>query len=643
MESSIKTLRNFELSRLEIWRVYTIGDLITAVHPGKVEVIGELLVKFGELEIPQEIIDAKENGNLVIFAGAGVSAGPPSNLPLFENLAAKIGAGTKFPRDSNSKQSVDRYLGVLESLEVKVRHLAQKLLTNGGSAPTALHKALCRISGSHGDKIRIITTNFDSHFSKCLVEEIINAEEFHAPALPLGHSFEGLAYLHGSLSKDLSRLVITDSDFGKAYLIDGWATRFLKDIFLKYTVLFVGYSHDDPVMSYIARGLPPESYRRRFILTHEHGSDKWSHLGIVPIPFSLSDQTDRFSKLTEGLEKWAKHLSESFMDKELRIQEIVSKEPSIDPEISDFILHSLKKSETSLYFRRHCKNEDWLSWCDEKGLLDRLFDPDATLLTDELEISHWVSFTFAAQKPYSLMKIVLNKMTALNPSFWNNLAFAVHCKKQELPSRVFAAWIAILLSKMVLKQNVQILEYLLNDCDPEKDYGPACQLLSFLTTPQLKFGQSFFGTSIGENPTETKIELALVSADPYWLPHAWSKIFKPNLDKYGDYLFPLFLEKVESAYSYFTMEENQLFDSMSRKRPSIAIHHQNHSGLEGFDNLFDFFADVLEWIAKNRPNYSAQIMDFISQPRPLFKRFALFIATRSDYIPANKRLLWILE
>jgi hypothetical protein len=61
------------------------------------------------------------------------------------------------------------------------------------------------------------------------------------------------------------RMVLTDRDFGRAYLTEGWARRFVLELFLKYTVLFVGYSHNDPVMQYLARGLPPgDSNKKRY-------------------------------------------------------------------------------------------------------------------------------------------------------------------------------------------------------------------------------------------------------------------------------------------------------------------------------------------------------------------------------------------
>ncbi len=65
-----------------------------------------------------------------------------------------------------------------------------------------------------------------------------------------------MVYLHGRLDQEHHRLIVTDEDFGKAYLTDAWAARFLDRMFGEYPVLFfVGYSHNDTIMKYLARGL----------------------------------------------------------------------------------------------------------------------------------------------------------------------------------------------------------------------------------------------------------------------------------------------------------------------------------------------------------------------------------------------------
>jgi hypothetical protein len=47
-------------------------------------------------------------------------------------------------------------------------------------------------------------------------------------------------------------------------LIDGYARRFLTEIFAEYVVLFVGYSHSDVVMQYMARAFIRTKERSAF-------------------------------------------------------------------------------------------------------------------------------------------------------------------------------------------------------------------------------------------------------------------------------------------------------------------------------------------------------------------------------------------
>lgn len=75
-------------------------------------------------------------------------------------------------------------------------------------------------------------------------------------------------YLHGLLPKNLKEsaqnddFILTGADFGRAYLSEGWATQFVKDLFRNYTVCFVGYSMEDPLMTYLSLGLINEAGRK---------------------------------------------------------------------------------------------------------------------------------------------------------------------------------------------------------------------------------------------------------------------------------------------------------------------------------------------------------------------------------------------
>ncbi|OMC21142.1 hypothetical protein A5736_00585 [Mycobacterium sp. SP-6446] len=61
-----------------------------------------------------------------------------------------------------------------------------------------------------------------------------NVGNYLGPALPMGDDFTGIVYIHGRLDQEHRRLVATDEDFGKAYLNDAWAARFLDRMFAAY-------------------------------------------------------------------------------------------------------------------------------------------------------------------------------------------------------------------------------------------------------------------------------------------------------------------------------------------------------------------------------------------------------------------------
>ena len=176
------------------------------------------------VEFPEQLILDQNEGKLVIFAGAGVSLVKPSSLPDFVTLTEQI---VSRKLKNNEMDKLDRVLGISKNAGVNVHRAAKEFIDLEGSQPTALHISLLNLFPDLST-VRVVTTNFDLHFTsaaKKLFGE--SPEEYYAPALPLGNDFKGIVYLHGSLNRDEQRFVLTDSDFGRAYLTEGWATRFL--------------------------------------------------------------------------------------------------------------------------------------------------------------------------------------------------------------------------------------------------------------------------------------------------------------------------------------------------------------------------------------------------------------------------------
>ena len=121
--------------------------------------------------------------------------------------------------------------------------------------------ALSRVKGGY----RLVTTNFDSRFGEAARELPGQGQQLRlhdAPALPVPkrHRWRTLVHLHGRIKPegDRSDLVLTSADFGRAYLTEPWAAKFVTALFRDYTVVFVGYSLSDPVMEYLVDAVAAE-------------------------------------------------------------------------------------------------------------------------------------------------------------------------------------------------------------------------------------------------------------------------------------------------------------------------------------------------------------------------------------------------
>ncbi|KQR39326.1 hypothetical protein ASF80_07880 [Microbacterium sp. Leaf159] len=170
------------------------------------------------------------------------------------------------------------------------------------------------------------------------------------------------------MTEDAATLVLTDEDFGRAYLTDGWARRFAHELFMNWTVLFVGYSHNDVVMTYLARGLP--SGAKRFVLTDEPNHKRWRPLGITPVPYPPADS---HRALTVALDAWAELMRMGQLDHYSRVREIVSGSPPKAPEEIDYLADAITTTAGLNGFVSLARGHDWLVWAESQAGFQQLF------------------------------------------------------------------------------------------------------------------------------------------------------------------------------------------------------------------------------------------------------------------------------
>lgn len=290
-------------------------------------------------DIPERLLQAHENGRVVFFCGAGISY--PARLPSFRGLVERLYSALAVTPNLLQQAAIksgqfDTAIGLLEDDIVggreTVRQELAAILTPDltRATATATHEALLTLGKSRDGRTRIITTNFDRLFEEVIAANSLSVDRFQAPLLPVPKNrWDGLVYLHGLLpasptASELDRLVASSGDFGLAYLAERWAARFVSELFRNYTVCFVGYSINDPMLRYMMDALTAdrllgESAREMFAFgSHSKGKEKeraseWRVKNVTPI---LYREHNRHAYLHNTLRAWADTYRDGVLGKE---------------------------------------------------------------------------------------------------------------------------------------------------------------------------------------------------------------------------------------------------------------------------------------------------------------------------------------
>jgi len=484
-------------------------------------------VLFKDINFPEEILRAREAGELVIFAGAGISMPPPSLLPSFPELARKIGQDSGIEFESGEPE--DHYLGRLRKRGVHVHEISANILVNDATKPHDLHQLLFELFASH-EQLRIVTTNFDVHFLTAAHQLAVHPfDVFYAPALPIGDDFAGLVYLHGCAGKNPMSCVLTDEDFGRAYLTQGWASRFLSAMFSRYTVLFVGYSHDDTVMNYLARGLPPVRQKSRFAFTVDDkpSLSKWEFLDITPLTYKLCSGDNAHQAITDNVAELVRYVRQDLLQKGQRIRELVTTHPPLDGPDADYLKFSLSKLDTARIFLKHARSPEWIGWLEAQGSLEPLFDRRAKLEEIDRELAMWVAENFLVDNK-ALLSAIFRNGGQLNAELCRIICWRLS-NREHIPSiaGVFSRWTALLLSQPRDMLTDYDWSSLLRHCHLPDDAKVAVLLFDLLTRPRLILNEQI--GFVGEDVTkEVGCELNLFRNRDMWIADAWNNVLRPT-------------------------------------------------------------------------------------------------------------------
>ena len=281
--------------------------------------------------IPDILLEERDAGSVVFLCGAGVSK--PSGMPNFLELAQYVTDKLGSPPESAIQQALksldETGTPIAEWQRSSLDWVFQKLYDVydreqvgsfvwkrlGATTHERLdrpvgweHSIIARLSANAEGHPQIVTTNFDHLFETAVVN---TAPKYEAPMFPdLRRSPTGITYLHGRLAdaeSDPHNYILSSADLGRAYLAEGWAAKFVRDLLQHYTVVLVGYQADDPPVSYLLQGLASVGQRspnRLFAFDKGDEEDvvaKWSGRDVRAIPYGGKDH----EVLWETLEAWA--------------------------------------------------------------------------------------------------------------------------------------------------------------------------------------------------------------------------------------------------------------------------------------------------------------------------------------------------
>jgi hypothetical protein len=280
--------------------------------------------------IPDDLLLARDQGRVIFFCGAGVSRAR-ANLPDFFGLAEKVITALGVPPEAAARKlvqeareidrrigvsgviSADRVFGLLErDFEPRdIEAAVASALKPTERCDLSAHKTLLDLATTSQGVVRLVTTNFDRLFDDCGR----NLQPWQPPRLPdplRPADMNGIVYLHGRVTPQYDGaegdgFVLSSSEFGRAYLSDGWATSFFREILARYVVVFVGYTADDPPVQYLLEALNKELAKLENVYAFQAGgltdaAARWQHKGVKAIAYEVSSE---HSALWRTLEAWA--------------------------------------------------------------------------------------------------------------------------------------------------------------------------------------------------------------------------------------------------------------------------------------------------------------------------------------------------
>ena len=577
-----------------------------------------------DIDFPNQILDAIQAKRLVVFAGAGASFDKPTSLPSFADLAKEIAEDTgKILKN----EPCEVFLGALKADGVDVNGIAAKILSDACLKHNALHEAIVDLFLSP-DGIRIVTTNYDQMFEQVLEEKEIKVPIYNSPALPLGDDVAGIIHIHGNVS-DPKYMVVTDEDFGKAYLTEGYASRFLVKLFESYTVLFIGYSYNDTILRYLTRAMAREHSANRYILTDDTKA-KWASLGISAIFFPKRS----YAIMRNGIIKLGNYAKKALWDWKNQFLEIADNPPK-DLTFETQIDYCLESVDRSKVLSNCVYGAGWLDMLDKKKVFSCCFSDSNSLDETGVLWANWLSNRFVGNDDAILINLFTKYGNRFSRSFAEILLRTIVIEEKRLDNAFLRKYITLLdqflIDPWIIMKLIEIT------------HGRQLQHLS------LHLFKKLFGTSIifekslwinGEYYLRPK---HVMVGDYHLIKRAWDLIRGDVLFQYVTEILSFtqyIIEKVR--YQYAEMDP-----SFEKRDPTIMSlmeveDHEKEYSKDPFHVLVEAFLQAAQAL-ENNEDARYYLKRGLRSKSVLFRKIALRAIRESDSFKDDEKIALIID
>ncbi|SDI57255.1 protein of unknown function [Pseudobutyrivibrio sp. 49] len=580
---------------------------------------------FNGIDFPNEIVEAIKKGKFVVFAGAGASVDKPTSLPDFETLTNMIAEDTGETKKKNDLCEV--FLGALEAKGIDVRGAAAGILSDSCKEHNKLHETIVDLFNCRDD-IKIVTTNYDQMFEHVIQSRNEVIDVYNAPTLPLGNDISGIVHIHGNVNNP-KYMVLTDEDFGKAYLTEGYASRFLVRLFESYTILFIGYSYNDTILRYLTRAMSRNDGCRRYILTDDEKTD-WSLLGINPIVFpkrSYAVMRDGLRKLGVGSKKGLLEWKSQF--------ELFKYSPPRDMTGDKEIEYCLENEERSLILAKTICGKEWMDYLDKKNIFADCFSADCKG-DSNLIWGDWLCKNFVGKDDKSFLELIFHHKNKISPKLANGIASHLITINGEIDEAFLADYI-LLIEKYI--ENDWTIVKLIEITSSKKQWKTSFLLLQKLFSLNMVLIQKGWIKPEG-------VEFKHTFLGSYFLiDMAWNRMIENAVEFYPREIISFVEAKIQELHQKYEIVGQGINDGVAFEIAILDIENKKDSYRENqLEILANMYVESVLRLHKDENAFLRQVLlNDLNSDSALMRKIALRAFRETSAFSPSEKVTFIVN